>query len=265
MAPILLIYGVRLWLVALVFFLAILAASEFGFNHGRKARVNSDSETRSWITTTAASVLGVLGLLLGFTMTMAVARYDARRLLVLDEANAIDTSYWRAQLVPAPEGPEIINLLREYTEVRIRFGEAGRDESQVIAARKRSGQLQAELWSRASAFAQKDPRSVPAGLLLQALNQTFDLEESRWTAYRAHVPESVIWASAVVALLAAVLVGDSLGLSGRRNFFNLCTLALCITLVLLVIMDLDEPRQGLIHVSSQPLVDVQQQMGPPTH
>jgi hypothetical protein len=265
------IYGVPEWLTAIAFIAAILAAIELGFRQGHKSYGKADPDTKSWITTIVASVLGVLGLLLAFTMNMSVTRYDFRRMLVLEEANAIGTSFWRAQLVSPPEGPELANLLRDYTQTRIDFSQAARiqfitaEDRDINAAHERAGQLQEEMWSRASAFAQKDPRSVTAGLLLQTLNQTFDLEASRWAAFHAHVPASVIWADCMMALLASLLVGYSLGLAGRRSFFHVLILALCITLVMVVILDLDDPRHGFIRVSYQSLLDVQRQMGPPTH
>src|SRR5215471_6821638 len=265
------IYGVPEWLTAVVLIVAILAATELGFRQGHKSYGTEDADTKSWITTIVAAVLGVLGLLLAFTMNMAVTRFDIRRLLVVEEANAIGTSYWRAQLVPPPEGPELVNLLREYTQARIDFSKAARVQfvadvdKEINAARERSGQLQEEMWARAATFAQKDPRSVTAGLLLQTLNQTFDLEASRWAAFNAHVPPSVIWANCMIALLAALLVGYSLGLAGHRSIFHMVMLALCITVVMIVILDLDDPRHGFIRVGYQPLMDVQRQMGPPAH
>jgi hypothetical protein len=265
------IYGVPEWFLALMFLGGLLAASELGFRHGFQSSRRVEQDTKVWIITIAASILGVLGLLLAFTINMAVSRYDIRRLLVLDEANALGTAFWRAQLVPPPEGPEMANLLREYTAARIQFSTprrvqfGSRDDERLIEGRERSGQLQKEIWSRAAAFAQRDPRSVTAGLLLQSLNLAFDLEESRWIAFHTHVPTSVIWTDSVVALLASVLVGYSLGLAGRRNFTYLFMLVLCLTVVMTVIVDLDDPRHGFIRVSPQPLLDVQRHMGPPTH
>jgi hypothetical protein len=265
------IYEVPEWLTAIVFIAAILAATELGFRHGRRSRGKEDSDTKSWITTIVAAVLGVLGLLLAFTMNMSVTRFDARRLLVVDEANAIGTSYWRAQLVPPPEGPELIDLLRKYTEARIELSAAERaqfvtsEDRAINEAHERSTSLQGEMWSLASTYAQKDPRSVTAGLLLQTLNQTFDLEASRWAAFHAHVPGSVIWADCTMALLASLLVGYSLGLAGHRSFFYIIMLALCITVVMVVILDLDDPRHGFIRVGYQSLLDVQRQMAAPTH
>jgi len=191
---------------------------------------------------------------------------DAGRLVwVRDEA------IFPAALRSAPEGPETANLLREYTAARIQFSTpkriqfGSRDDERLVEARERSGELQKEIWSRAAVFAQKDPRSVTAGLVLESLNLAFDIEESRWVAFHTQVPGSVIWADSVVALLACVLVGYSLGLAGRRNFTYLLMLVLCLTVVMIVIVDLDDPRRGFIRISPQPLLDVQRLMGPPTH
>ncbi len=89
------VFGVPVWFLALAFLASLLAASELGFRHGLKACRRVEQDTKVWIITVAASVLGVLGLLLAFTMNMAVSRYDVRRTLVLEEANAIGTSFWR--------------------------------------------------------------------------------------------------------------------------------------------------------------------------
>src|SRR5262249_11187328 len=205
-------------------------------------------------------VLSVLGLLLGFTLAMAVSRFDTRRTLVVEEANAIGTSYWRSQLIPAPEGPEVAALLRQYVDAKLHYFDAGTDPDQLQSSRARTARLQKELWSRASASAQRDPRSVPAGLLLQSLNQTFDLETSRWIALTVHLPDGVLLVDMLVGLLAALLVGYNFGITGRHHFISPFVLAVCIATVMAVIIDLDQPRQGLIQVGQQALIDLQEQV-----
>jgi len=256
------IYAIPVWLFAALFLILILTATELGFRYGRRTRARTDKEERSWVTAVEGGILATLGLLLGFTMNMAVNRFDARRHLVLEEANAIGTSFWRAQLAPSPQGIEMANLLRNYVEARLQFAGSGDNSARIDAARARAAGLQVELWSRASAFAEKDPRSVPAGLLLQSLNQTFDLEAARWAAFNAHVPTRVIRTDALVAVIGALLVGYNLGLAAQRRAFTLTLFTLCITLVLAVILDLDQARKGLIRESQQPLMDLQQQLGP---
>lgn len=156
------------------------------------------------------------------------------------------------------------NLLREYVETRLAFGSARPHTENMRGAREEAARLQNELWSRAKIFTDKDPRSVTAGLLVESLNQTFDLESARWAAINAHVPPTVLSVDVLTALLAMSFVGYSFGLGGRRNFFTTWWLIVCVTLILIVIIDLDTPRQGLIRVSQQPMLDLKEQLGPPT-
>jgi hypothetical protein len=251
--------GIHWWLVG-VFLLGIMrVASEIGFRLGRRSRARSEADTKSWIASVEGAMFGVLALLLGFTVSMAVSRFDTRRVLLLEEANAIGTVYWRTQLVPTPASSEMVGLLREYVDTRLQFDRASSARNFRVA-RDRADKLQNELWTRAVAFAAKDPRSVTAGLLLESLNQTFDLGAARWAAFNAHVPETVIMVDVVAALLAITLVGYSFGLGGRRNPFTEWLLTVCLTLVLMVIIDLDQPVRGLIHVSQQPMIDLQRQL-----
>jgi hypothetical protein len=252
------LYGASEWLLVLVFLALMAAASEAGFRLGRSRGKRTPEDTKSGISAVEGGILGVLGLLLGFTMSMAVTRFEARKQLVLEEANAIGTAYLRTQMLPAAEGKEIADLLRAYTDVRIP-PEQGRDIYQQIAgARQESVRLQDAFWQRAVAYAQKEP--FRASLLLQSLNQVIDLDAARWMASQNHVPETVIYVIAIVGLLAAVVVGYTFGLGGLRQPFSICALSLAITLVLTVIIDLDRPREGFIRVSQQPVLDLQKQL-----
>jgi hypothetical protein len=121
--------------------------------------------------------------------------------------------------------------------------------------------LQDVFWQRAVAYGQKDPNPVRAGLLLQSLNDVIDSDAARWMAVQNAVPETVIHVIGIVAVLAAVLVGFTFGLGGRRQLFSSCVLSLSIALVLAVIIDLDQPGdEGFIHVSQQPMLDLQRRL-----
>jgi hypothetical protein len=251
------LYATNEIIIFVIFFALMLGATEIGFRLGRKSEVNTFDKTKSLVSTLEAAILGVLGLLLGFTMSMAVSRFEARKQLVLDEANAIGTSCLRTELLPAPENTEIANILREYIDVRVQYGTTGNDPKRLESLSKETGRLQNEFWARAVAYGQKDPNPVTVGLLLQSLNQTIDLESARRMAFQNHVPQSVIYVNAIVGILAALLVGYTFGLNGRRQIFSMCVLALAITLVLALIIDLDRPRRGFIRVSQQPMIDLQ--------
>jgi hypothetical protein len=252
------LYQTREVIIQGVFFALMMAATEAGYRFGRKSEANVPENTKSQISTVEAALLGVLALLLGFTMSMAVSRFEIRKQLVLEEADAIGTSLLRAQLLSSPAGTEIEGLLRQYVNLRMQYGNAGNDLPRLLQLNTQTTQLQSQLWTRATAYAQQNPNPVTAGLLLQSLNQAFDVGEARWMAFQNHVPESVIYVNGAVSLLSAVLVGYSFGVSGRRNIFSMCVLALSITLVLAVIIDLDRPRSGFIRGSQQPMIDLLQ-------
>jgi hypothetical protein len=245
------------WLIGLVFLTLVLAASEAGFRFGCARQPTTTEVTKSQISYLETGILGVLGLLLGFTLAMAVSRFEARKQLVVDESNAIGTCFLRTQLLPAARGKAMSNLLREYVDARLRYSATSTrlDEGQK-AARLRAVHLQDELWSRAVVFAQEDPRSVTAGLLLQSLNTVIDLESARFAASMNHVPETVILVVGFTAVLSAVLVGYLFGLGDQRNVLSTLTMAAALTAVLIVIVDLDRPDRGLIQISQRPLIEV---------
>src|SRR5260370_42210873 len=105
----------------------MIAAAEAGFHLGRKSEASTPDKAKSQISAVEDGILGILALLLGFTMFMVGTRFEARKQLVLDEANAIDTSYLRTALLPAPEGSEIASLVRQYIDVRVQYGTASSD------------------------------------------------------------------------------------------------------------------------------------------
>jgi len=254
------LYGANEWIIAFLLLVLMLAVNEAGFRLGRHAESRTTEKTKSEISVVAGSIVGVLGLLLGFTMSMAVARFEARKQLVLEEANAIGTSYLRTQLLPPPDGPEIARLLSDYVNLRVEYSRRDQNFDQLRTVRRQTARMQNEFWARAVAYAQKDPNPVRAGLILQSLNQVIDLEAARWMTFLNRVPASVIYVNGVVALLAVNLVGYGFGVSGRRQFFSACLLTVAISVVLAVILDLDRPRRGFIQVSQQPMTDLQDQL-----
>ena len=251
------LYATNEIIIFVLFFALMLAATEIGFRLGRKSQVNTFDKTKSLVSTLEAAILGVLGLLLAFTMSMAVSRLEMRKQLVLDEANAIGTSRLRTELLPPPENTEIANILNQYINVRVQYGTTGNDPKRLESLSKETAYLQNEFWARAVAYGQKEPNPVTIGLLLQSLNQTIDLESARRMAFQNHVPPSVIYVNAIVGILAALLVGHTFGLNGRRQIFSMCVLSMAITLVLALIIDLDRPRRGFIRISQQPMIDLQ--------
>ncbi|MFI5332404.1 MAG: hypothetical protein ACHQ2F_15400 [Desulfobaccales bacterium] len=251
-----LLYDLGLWLIfggSLVFF---LLGDELGFRLGRWKRPAVDEDARSQIITIQGAMLGLLALLLGFTFSMAMSRFELRKQQVLEESNAIGTTYLRAQLMPEPPRKEVSNLLRQYVQVRLQFYRAGMEGEQFQTAMDQTERLQLELWSRAGAWAAQDPRAVTAGLFLQSLNEVIDLHSKGLTALENHVPEIILVLLYFVALTAIGLIGYGNGLAGRRNFMVTMVASLLIAAVILVIIDLDRPQRGLIRVGLGRMVEL---------
>jgi hypothetical protein len=255
------VYEANEFAVELGIFALMVIASEVGFRIGRRSGNQVAPDAKSQHLTVEAGLLGVLGLMLGFTMAMALNRFELRKQIVLQEAQAIGSAHLFTRLLPTEESKEIGDLLRAYTSVRIRPENRHDVYEQIAAARRESARLQGALWARAAAYGLKDPSPVRAGMLLQSLKEVIQLDAARWMAFQDHVPAAVIYVIALVGLLAVMVVGYTFGLTGVRQPFSIYMLSLAITMVLWIIIDLDRPRDGHIRVNQQPLLDLQEQLG----
>ncbi len=255
-----LLYDLGLGLIfsgSMVFF---LVGDELGFRLGRWRRPKVDEDVRSEIITIQGAMLGLLALLLGFTFSMSMSRFEVRKQQVLDESNAIGTTYLRAQLMPEPLRKEVSNLLRQYVAVRLQFYQAGIAGQGFQKAVDQTERLQLQLWSRATVWADQDPRAVTAGLFLQSLNETIDLHSKGLAALENHVPEIILVLLYFVALVAISLIGYGCGLAGRRNFLVTMVTCVLIAAVIAVIIDLDRPQRGLIKVGLGRMVELRQSL-----
>jgi hypothetical protein len=245
------------------FFLAanvlLLLTVESGYRIGMWRHARTPDERDLPVGGMVASILGLLALLLGFTFSMAASRFEARRQTVLEEANAIGTTYLRARLLPEQERVETEELLREYVDVRIRDIAEGRLR-EVVA---RSEEIHELLWAQAVTAAEKNPNSIMTGVYVQALNNVIDLHAKRvMVGLRSRVPV-VIWAGLFgLAVLGMASVGYHAGLSTTRRSPAMLGLVLAFSVVLALIADLDRGHEGLLRVSQQAMIDVQQTMHP---
>jgi hypothetical protein len=123
---------------------------------------------------------------------MSMSRYDKRKQMILEEANAISTTFLRAQLLPEPPRQEISNLLRQYVDVRLEVYAAGIDEERLRRALDGAKKLHKQIWSYTPALGAQDPWAVTTGLFLLSLNEMIDLHAKRLTAMENHVPESAL-------------------------------------------------------------------------
>jgi hypothetical protein len=247
-------------LLILLFLIVIYCmAGESGYRLGlwRRARDESD---KSHIGALQGALLGLLALLIGFSFSMAVSRYDIRKSLVLKEANAIGTTYLRTDFLPAEQRLEARRLLRAYVDSRLEFVNARIDDSVVARVYATGADLQSKVWTIASAAANQNPQSEAAGLLISSLNEMIDTGEARRGAIDNHVPEAVLALLIVVSCGALGFIGYGSGLANRRRLPSTITYIILSTLVLVIIMDLDRPRRGLIQVSQASMLRLQESL-----
>jgi hypothetical protein len=250
--------------LVLIAFAIFAIAMEIGFRLGARRQAASDDPEKTHANALHGATLGLLALLLGFTFAMAVSRYETRKTLMVDQANAIGTADLRARILPAPYRDQARELLRRYVDSRLQYNAAGTDDAAVQVVENGAGALENQLWEIARTVLTDDPRSQPASLYTQALNEVFDIREKRRFALSDRVPGPVIFLLYAVAITALGLVAYSCGLSGHRRIPANLTFALLIAFVLVIILDVDNPRAGFVRVSQESLVRLQQSLVPAT-
>ena len=249
--------------VVLALFVLLLLAGEAGFLLGRRTRDDTAGAIRSQIGTIEGGILALLGLLLGFTFSMALDRFDTRKRMAVDEANAIGTAALRGQMLPQPQRAEVADLFRRYVDARVEVRQIRQYTSDLEDSDAKAGRLQEQLWARAVAGAAKDPRAIPTGLFIQALNDVIDSKERRTAAQENHVPQSVMLLLFVVAAVAVGGVGYGCGLHSKRAIIANVALSSLIAVVVLIIVDLDRPREGLIRVGDKNMIELRDSLSKP--
>lgn len=204
-----------------------------------------------------AAVFGLLGLLIAFTFSGASSRMESRRQLIIHESDAIGIAYLRIDLVPAEAQPKLRRLFRQYLEARLESHEFMFDQEALKREREELARIQGEIWSAAVDASKQAPG--PAGiLLLPAINQMIDIADNRYTAALIHAPVTVAVLLMCLSLLSAFLLG--LALSARKSGTLLPSFlySVAITLSLVVIMDLEFPRVGIVRldVTDQAMVQL---------
>jgi hypothetical protein len=255
-----LIFG-NSWTVFLVIIAVMLAFAETGFRLGLRLHVAKDTARKGQIGGIQGAALGLLGLLLGFTFAMAVQRYDTRRGLVLQEANAVGTTYLRASLLPDAHQAPVKDLLRRYVDIRLEYWPLVDDPAMFVEGRRLIADMQTELWKHATEAAKEAPNDITASFI-ESLNETIDTDAERIAAMRAGIPGGVWLLLIVVAAFGCVTTSYGAGAEGARTKLGSVFLPLLITVVIVLIFDISHPRVGLIRIGQQSLVDLQQSIQP---
>src|SRR4051812_8573620 len=187
-------------------------------------------------------IVFLLSLLLGFTLAMALTRYDHRKQLLVDEADAIGTTALRARLLPEPYDSRLTHLIADYSDVRLKYFRAGNDTKTITAALEQTTQLQNQLWDITRDVARAAPTAITSSFI-QSLNETIDLSENQIASIENRIPLSTWVMLSIIAILACLTSGLAVR---RRLLISMVLTPLTAAVVMSLTADLDSPRSGLI-------------------
>ncbi|MGY1643717.1 hypothetical protein ACI782_21640 [Geodermatophilus sp. SYSU D00703] len=260
-----LFFGLSTWVLAVLLGLLMIGTTLAGLFIGQRMGHSSD-RFREPLGVLQGALIGFMGLLLAFGLSLALGRYESRRADTVDEANAIGTTYLRAQTLPEPVRTETLDLLRRYTRTSIAIADSVPGSPAQQAALAASERDQRRLWSLAGEALDREPLASAPRLYVESLNETFDAQATRVYALTNRVPTAVLVVEVVGAAVAlgALALHLALHLSTiRRGLATTVVAALLVTVLLVVTFDLDRPARGLIRVPATPLTDVHASMSAP--
>ena len=240
---------------ALAFFALWLSARIGSFFQKRRQKLEEDMSEDFGVILTAT--LTLLGLIIGFSFSMAIGRYEQRKNYEEEEANAIGTEYVRADLLPAADAAKVRALLRNYLDQRILSYET-RDEQQLRQINANTAQLQSELWSAVQAPAAAQPTPVVA-LAISGMNDVLNSHGYTQAAWWNRIPLAAWGLMAAIAICCNLLVGYGARHAEGEGILML-VIPLVVSIAFFLIADIDSPRGGVILVQPQNLVSVAQSL-----
>ena len=210
----------------------------------------------------AGIVFSLLSLLMSFSFSLAVTRFEATRHILVEEANAIGTASLRVGLLTKADQPAIRTQMAKYADARLAFGEALANGDDTTKATAETHRLQATIWSAAMDSMDRASRESTRNQVTPALNQMFDIAATRQEAASTRLPGLIFLLLGVSSIASAILGGRALAGRTTRSWGHRIICSAVLAFVVYVIVDLDDPRQGLIRVdkADQMLRDVRASM-----
>jgi CDP-diglyceride synthetase len=247
-------------IIFLVTIALIVVSIELGYKMGTAARKRSLSEKTLPVSTIAGSILGMLGFILAFTFSIVANRFDAKKTLVREEANAIGTAWLRSQLLPDAEHIIASKLYKEYLDIRLNAGKPF-DEDEVPALLKRSTQIQRSLWHMALVNAKRDLNSDAGALYFESVNKVIDIHALRVSkGLQARLPWAIWVVFYALTILGMLSIGYETAMASAERTWAIIVLSLSFSFVIILIALMDRSQSKIIPVSQQPLIDVRASM-----
>jgi hypothetical protein len=255
---------IPLWGVFALSVVVVAVSIWVGTFLGNRRRRKPDHESESSIGSIIGAMLGLLAFMLAFTFGIVSERFQVRRQFLLDEVNAVQTAYLRAELLLEPHRSEIQKMLREYVDTRVELVKLSL--SQQLARFKEmvlhSQKLQDQMWQHAIAMAAAERSSEIDALFIGSLNEIIDLHNSRLTVYGYRIHRVIWYVLGFITILSMGAAGYQTGLSDKSSLKMGMILALTFSAVIFLIADMDRAT-GMLRVNQTPLFELQKKMNLP--
>jgi len=236
--------------LALVLCLGMLLALEAGRRLGIRRLARDPEGARAGLGTVEGSVFALLGLLLAFTFNGAASRFDTRRDLIVQEANAVSTAWARLDMLPPQHRATLRDLFRRYLDSRLEIYRLLPDLATAKAAAAKATALQQEIWNAATAACRTDEGRSVTMLVLPPLNEMFDITTTRTMAAYHHPPAVIFAMLFVLSLACSMLAGYGMAPGRERSWTHMLGFAFITAVAVYVILDLEFPRLGFIRVDA---------------
>jgi hypothetical protein len=247
--------------LGLLIFGVVLGTTLLGVAAGRRLRAHADA-LREPVGVLQAALLTLVALILAFGLTLAVGRYDARRAAVVETANAIGTTYLRAQTLREPTRTRSLEDLERYTDVTIRLSEEVPGSPAARDAVADGDRLQRSLWRLGGEALDDSPTDSAPRLYIETLNEMIDMQTVQVSALNNRVPGAVLVFEVVAASVALGLLALYLAILAR-GVISVVLAAAFVSVLLLITFDLDRPVRGLVRVPDTPLLNLRESMEQP--
>lgn len=232
--------------IAIILFILIIIFYIVGYRLHRKKINKRPQQSVEDLGAINGTLLGLLALLLAFSFGMSNSRFDTRRQLIIEEANAIGTVILRTDIYPDSMRLVLRGHLQEYLEARIAFYQVGMDTEKIIENYLKAGEISNKIWLAAAAYAKKDNITTRTSELIPALNAMIDITTTRRAAGEATIPDSIMYFLFILCICSSFLLGYD-----RKNKFDWIVVigfAIMLSATVFTIMDMDRPRSGLINM-----------------
>jgi len=253
------IVHIPIYLLSAIIFFLILLFNWFGFKFKKRHLEKYPGRVPEDLGAVEGSMLGVMALLLGFTFSIAISKFETRRQITVDEANEIGTAILRCDMYPDSVRNPLRSDFKEYIETRISYYAVGDDEDKIKQEIVKAGEISGRIWKRVALQAQNRDNIAVTAQMIPAVNDMIDIVTTRDAGRLSRVPRLVLLVLLGLVLISAFVLGSDYN-GKKRNRILILGYAMAMTLTLTLIVELDRPREGLInlHAVEQKMIDLRE-------